>query len=392
VFTGSISLGRAANSTVGTSSVAEGYNATASGAYAHAEGNETTASGSQSHAEGSNTTASGANAHAEGAVTIASGPQSHAEGVGGTFTLDGTTYTSDAKGTADHTEGYRTLTAMSQPGNHAEGYQTMATGGAAHSEGSNTIASGNASHAEGGTTTASGLNSHAEGMLTIASGGYGHAEGSYTEAKQYNSHAEGYNTIAAGTNSHVSGMYNISDSYGNWPEWTANTSYSVGDKVKRTNTSNNQTTVTGYVCKTANNDSSFTASKWTSQDGKMNFAEIIGNGTADNARSNARTLDWDGNERLKGDIYVGCNGDSTGGTKLTVPVGMTGADGTNAGTAGYVPAPAATDNTKFLKGNGTWATVDALPTVTSSDNGKILRVVSGVWEAVSLPSASGVSF
>ena len=33
-----------------------------------------------------------------------------------------------------------------------------------------------------------------------------------------------------------------------------------------------------------------------------------------------------------------------------------------------------------------------LPKVTSSDNDKILRVVSGAWEAVSLPSASGVSF
>ena len=35
---------------------------------------------------------------------------------------------------------------------------------------------------------------------------------------------------------------------------------------------------------------------------------------------------------------------------------MTGADGTNAGTSGVVPAPAATDNTKYLRGDGTWAT------------------------------------
>ena len=33
-----------------------------------------------------------------------------------------------------------------------------------------------------------------------------------------------------------------------------------------------------------------------------------------------------------------------------------------------------------------------LPVVTSSDNGKVLRVVNGVWAAASLPSASGVSF
>lgn len=34
---------------------------------------------------------------------------------------------------------------------------------------------------------------------------------------------------------------------------------------------------------------------------------------------------------------------------------LVGADGTNAGTEGIVPAPTATDNTKFLRGDGTWA-------------------------------------
>ena len=38
------------------------------------------------------------------------------------------------------------------------------------------------------------------------------------------------------------------------------------------------------------------------------------------------------------------------------PTAFTGADGTNAGTSGLVPAPSATDNTKFLKGDGTWGT------------------------------------
>lgn len=33
-----------------------------------------------------------------------------------------------------------------------------------------------------------------------------------------------------------------------------------------------------------------------------------------------------------------------------------------------------------------------LPSVSSTDNGKVLRVVSGAWAAVQLPSASGVSF
>lgn len=33
-----------------------------------------------------------------------------------------------------------------------------------------------------------------------------------------------------------------------------------------------------------------------------------------------------------------------------------------------------------------------LPTVTSSDNGKVLQVVDGAWAAASIPSANGVSF
>ena len=37
---------------------------------------------------------------------------------------------------------------------------------------------------------------------------------------------------------------------------------------------------------------------------------------------------------------------------------FTGADGTNAGTAGLVPAPAADDNDQFLRGDGIWAAVD----------------------------------
>ena len=52
VFTGSISLGRKANSTIGTNSVAEGKDTTASGHWSHAEGYNTTASGIYSHAEG----------------------------------------------------------------------------------------------------------------------------------------------------------------------------------------------------------------------------------------------------------------------------------------------------------------------------------------------------
>ena len=78
--TGSFSLNRKADTTVGDYSFAEGYGTTASGFNSHAEGHNTTASGQYSHAEGHNTTASSRYSHAEGYGTTASGDNSHAEG------------------------------------------------------------------------------------------------------------------------------------------------------------------------------------------------------------------------------------------------------------------------------------------------------------------------
>lgn len=50
-----------------------------------------------------------------------------------------------------------------------------------------------------------------------------------------------------------------------------------------------------------------------------------------------------------------------------------------------------TVNSTSLLGSGDIA-IAGLPSVSVSDNGKVLRVVSGAWAAASLPSASGVSF
>lgn len=174
VFTGSISLGRKANSTLGNNSVAEGNDATASGMYSHAEGNSPTASGNMSHAEGFQTIASGGNSHSEGDKTTASGGNSHAEGF-------------------------------------------------------MTVASATASHAEGGHTTASGM--------------YSHAEGEYTVAKN--------------KDQHVFGSHNIEDP-------------SAAGGINE----------------------------------KGVYIEIVGNGTSQNDKSNARTLDWLGNETLAGDLVV----------------------------------------------------------------------------------------
>lgn len=131
----------------------------------------------------------------------------------------------------------------------AEGYDTEASAQMSHAEGYYTTASGNISHAEGYYTIASGDYSHAEGLRTIASGNASHAEGSKTTASASYSHAEGEYTIASSFYQHVFGRNNIAD---------------------------------------ADNT----------------YVEIVGNGTtnASSDRSNARTLDWSGNEWLAGKI------------------------------------------------------------------------------------------
>lgn len=107
--------------------------------------------------------------------------------------------------------------------------------------------------AEGKNTEASGRYSHAESYYTVASGTSSHAEGENTKTLDIRSHAEGWSTIAQGANQHVQGTYNIADT---------------------------------------------------------TSAHIVGNGHVEFARSNAHTLDWNGNAWFAGDVYTG----STSGT------------------------------------------------------------------------------
>ena len=180
----------------------------------------------------------------ENGATSASGPYSHAEG-GGTSSTGDCSHAegsgATASGYASHAEGGGTQASIEAA--HAEGSGTTASGHSAHSEGGGTTASGQTSHAEGGSTTASGRSSHAEGGGTIASGDYSHAEGSYTTA----------NHMAQ----HVFGIHNVPDG----------STESAG--------------------------------------ARGNYVEIVGNGLDVNRRSNARTLDWSGNESLAGGITLG---------------------------------------------------------------------------------------
>ena len=88
-----------------------------------------------------------------------------------------------------------------------------------------------------------------------------HAEGYNTRANGQFAHSEGTSTIATMSNSHAQGRYNVED--------TTNT-----------------------------------------------YVDIVGWGDSDTARKNISALDINGNLHLKGDIYIGCNNDSSGGKSL----------------------------------------------------------------------------
>ena len=135
-------------------------------------------------------------------------------------------------------------------------------------EGYCTTASGNYSHAEGYCTTASGYGSHAEGWYTTASGYYPHAEGCNCTASGQSSHAEGEDTLASGDYSHAEGHYT---------------------------TANHRSQHTFGEYNILDNSTAGASSRG-------NYIEIVGNGTGSSAKSNARTLDWSGNEVLAGTL------------------------------------------------------------------------------------------
>lgn len=363
--TNSVALGYNTKATH-ISASAIGHNASATSYYAHAEGSNTVASGESSHAEGNWTTASGRNAHTEGYDSVASGNNAHAEGYdtlasgyvshaeGGSTSAEGdyshtegwNTY---AKGDFSHAEGYGAIAgsdyqhaqgkyniedttnkyafiigngegsskrsnaltvdwngnvwfagnltvgtnkytvaptvspvfensiSMGRKTNSTVGVKSFAvgndvtasgsysfahgsyaeaTGNMSYSGGYFTKSSGTGSHAEGSSCTATGLGSHAEGQGTLADAHSSHAEGNQTIASASSSHAEGYYTLASSQYQHVQGRFNIEDK---------------GDV----------------------------------------YAHIVGNGM-DDIRSNAHTLDWEGNAWFSGDVYIGGTSQANG--------------------------------------------------------------------------------
>ena len=333
VFTGSISMDRYGNA--GSGSVSVGSGNEASGNQSFAEGRGTAATGTVSHAEGEGTKAThkaqrvfGMYNKADPSAAAGTAKGTYIEIVGnGTDTQESkrsNARTLDWDGNerlkgdlyvgcnANSSGGKKVLTgdnpvftgsiSMGRKegttvgvGSLAVGINAEASGRTGFAFGNYVTASGYESFATGSNTTASGSSAHAEGsgtttssgqVKTTASGSASHAEGSGTTASGNASHSEGSLTVASGTNAHASGYM--------------------------TTASGQQSSAHGYGT-ISKKRCQFVFGKYNVQDNDISsdygqYVEIVGNGTLNYGvenRSNARTLDWNGNESLAGSITLG---------------------------------------------------------------------------------------
>lgn len=184
--------------------------------------------------------------------------------------------------------------------------------------GVNNTATGLYSTALGNTTTASGTSSFTTGTNTLAAGSNASAFGNQSKANGANSLASGELATADGKSTSARGRANALNTQTIFPEWAADTEYKKYDRVKVTTESNGETTVALYSCRLDHTSSStFDSSKWEDVTNYMDFADVVGNGINSGERSNAYALDWNGNAYFRGNVYVGCDGNSAGGNMLT---------------------------------------------------------------------------
>lgn len=341
---------------------AEGYQTTASSYAAHAEGTLTSATGDSSHAEGIRTIANHTGQHVfginnvvdtsntdqgtyveivgngnpnsdtpksnartlkwngdewiAGKLTVGTGPTDNMDVAtkqyvdGAIQTVDLSAYATKANPefTGGISLGRKSGTSIGSYSS-AIGENTTASHVGSHAEGSGTSATAHYSHAEGNQTTVTGTSGHAEGAQTIAIGNASHAEGSGCVAIAYASHAEGTNCVAL--SGHVTGRYNIPGA-GAATLWASGVVYPVGAVVKNDGHL--------YLCLQKHRSGQYTGSfnmqeygedgttlytVWEDLGAIVNteYAEVVGNGTPA-TRSNARTLDWRGNEWLAGKLTV----------------------------------------------------------------------------------------
>ncbi len=193
-------------------------------------------------------------------------------------------YQNESFGLYGHAEGYKNKT-LGYYG-HTEGRENVAYF-SAHAEGIRNKAIARYAHAEGESTTASGRGAHTEGQKTEATSWYAHAEGNGSKATGFASHAEGENTTASGRCSHAEGCN--TQAIGDYSHAAGTDSLASGDRSR----------AEGYGLK-AIGECQNVQGRWNEE--SANYAHIIGNGADANHRSNAHTVDWNGNAWYAGTV------------------------------------------------------------------------------------------
>ena len=215
----------------------------------------------------------------------------------------------------------------------ALGYGVEASSDYSFAEGRNTKACGVAAHAEGDITEASGQMSHAEGWRTLAFNSYTHAEGRDGAAFGSGSHVEGegsraslnmtgaanaveYSTNTADTSSYLNGKFAYNDQI--FTIVGTSGSNVTLDKTMSSSSAIDAVMVFVYnhyasglsshvegVGTIADSKMQHVQGQYNIVDSEDKYAHIVGNGLTNKKRSNAHTLDWDGNTWFKGKIKVG---------------------------------------------------------------------------------------
>lgn len=144
-----------------------------------------------------------------------------------------------------------------------------------------------AKNATGQGATAIGIGTEAQGVGSLA-GGIGGI-------------ARGQNSIALGTRCNATGAGSHAEGY----ECSATNNQTIADGY-RTTANGNRASAHGILT-TANGRAQMVFGQNNVPDSGDTYLEIVGNGTSD-TQSNARTLDWYGNQSLKGSITLNKGG------------------------------------------------------------------------------------
>lgn len=308
VLNTTLSRGRKAWLDVGQGSFAFGEEIEASGVFSHGEGINTTAYGAASHAEGSSSKAMGGYSHAEGLGTFACGEGSHASGR--YSYIDSWDNILEWQPNTPYRVGDKCKVTWTRPGAGVvvatqllnDDGNMFTTDLSAFSVGDVCKIRGTIGYYNNGGTLIG--TTDITNTFTFMMPRYEYTVGEWTIIVDLNAHF----TLEI---QYAHGAINIPP-----VAETQNDGYhSIG--ILKINPENYR--VSYYRCCKATNGTPYFSNDYSIFEEiteMMTFAETIGNGHDITSRSNARSLDWWGNERLMGDLYVHCDGDSTGGVKV----------------------------------------------------------------------------